>query len=435
MTNLFIAIGIPLLGVLFFVVRMLYGYEIGRNWKSVMWTVWSVNWVSLIAIASWTGREFNQGAHLDNPLTLNINSDTLRLELDKRDDYGEAIFQMGHLRIGDDQLVSSDVHLDIEQSEGEVFELVQRNYSRGRQISDATLMAGAIDYQPTIEPGLLSIPHYFTIPAGEKWRAQEIRLVLKVPDGKSIKLGPKISRKLHHFPINRSIEHPWPRGNHIWSMEKGGLVCHDYVLKKNRKQEFPHQDFSKLIIEGKMKVVVTQGEQYQVRLTGKEVYTDKVEMVKMGETLTVFADLRRTNSPVRLFITMPRLLAIDAEDTDDVKIQGFTEPLMHIKNEGKQDFKAYVNVDSLIIRQTGRNELDIRGSGQFMKVSLDGRASIDAEHFSVKRAYLQAMDRTSAKLSVSDQLTKRIDQEDHVKLILEGEPAIVEEMAQQKEDS
>ena len=209
-------------------------------------------------------------------------------------------------------------------------------------------------------------------------------------------------------------------------MEEDGLVCNDCEgHSKENNNELTFSDFSKVHIDGLMKVEIEKGDQYRVRVTGKEAYTKKVEVNQMAETLHISTDLTRTGSPIRVYLTMPKLEAISVENTDDVKINGFEEKRMSIRNDGKHDIKAFVNVDSLTIKQKGRNELDIRGSGKFVKADLEGRTKLDAEHFAVNNAIidLRIGSHASAKMSVTDTL-KRMG--DIGAIRFDGDPVVVD---------
>ena len=111
-------------------------------------------------------------------------------------------------------------------------------------------------------------------------------------------------------------------------------------------------------------------------------------------------------------------------NTDDIKVQGFTEPNMRLKNDGGYDLKAFVNVDSLILVQDGRGEINVRGSGKYLKAELINHAKIDTERFTTNTAEVKAEDFSRASVSVSE--TVRITSDGSSKVNVEGEPEIIE---------
>ena len=189
--------------------------------------------------------------------------------------------------------------------------------------------------------------------------------------------------------------------------------------------EDKYQNFSRIHVDGQIKIEITQGEKFSTKLTGRDQYLRKVEVEQFNDVLKVSTDLKRTSAPIRLYVTLPSLTEIDLEHTDDVKLKGFKEPAMTIRNESRSDIKAYVDVDDLLIKLEGRNELDIRGKGKKMKVYLDDAATLDAERFAVDIADIKADERSKASLAVADTLRQRLSGNSRVKV--DGEPVILEE--------
>ena len=190
-------------------------------------------------------------------------------------------------------------------------------------------------------------------------------------------------------------------------LEKG------FYSKRDTPQEILNDrgfnDFKKLIIKGNLKVDITKGDHYEVRLVGKERELKTVTMEQVGEILDISTSTRRRGSPVRLFITAPDLDRIDLEYTDDVKIKEFDGKKLDVINEGKSEVKVHVQVDSLYLNFK-RNKSDIRGKGKFLKVKLDQRAKMDAEHYTATNAYVQAKNAGNIRLEVVDTLRTDIIQ-------------------------
>ncbi len=428
-TSAFVLIGVPLLAIILRVVRLIFQVRLSRHFNRGMWAFWGLNIVSLFLTISILGRNFNYSNHQETQLDLDSSSDTLRIEL-LGSEWEPSLIQVGHLQLDEDRLIDENIELNIVKSDDEQFHLVQRKRSRGKGRAEAEKLAQRIDYQPIIKKGVVQLPRYFIIPKGEAWRFQGVEYVLKVPKGKSVYLGKEAGRLIHRFELDRDMDHPWGYSGHMWKMDEKGLVCPNYVSRNNHDEEYQHSEFKNLIVEGRMKVEIEQGDEYRVRLTGREVYTKKVDMVQHYQTLTVSTDLKRTNSPIRLYITMPVLDKLHTENTDDVKIQGFRQPNMTIKHEGVHDYKIFADIDTLTIRQLGKSEVDLRGRGKLLKAFLEKRAHLDAEHFTVDDAEITATDHSRASLSVVNSLVKRID--DNCRIDLDGEPKILESLLEQE---
>ena len=91
--------------------------------------------------------------------------------------------------------------------------------------------------------------------------------------------------------------------------------------------------------------------------------------------------------------------------------------------ESRAEVKANINVDNLNIDLGSRQKLDLRGSGNVLKVKLKERAYLDAERFSAKKVNIRIINRASASLAVSDSVQQTLL--DRGKIEIEGNPVII----------
>lgn len=422
--NVFVVAAVPALSLAFFIARLAFGKRLNNHWKAGLWSLWTLNLISISVIASTQARQFNRGSEITKIADLSvINSDTLvidRLE----NPYADAMFSLGDLQLADNELVSYDVHLRVMQGDGENFELKQENISRGRDAQDANNRASLINYSYNIKNNTISLPRTFAISKETKWRGQRVYLILTVPVGKTIRFENNADNMVHRIDIDRDVERPWLDSDQYWVMKENGLVNNDWAKKNKMNEERDFKDFSKLQIEGKVKVIVEKGDNFKVSITGKEKHLSRVEAVQLEKTLSLSTDLKNPSSPIRVHIIMPSLQSLDIRNTDDVKIQGFVESKMRLKNDGSYDLKAFVNVDSLFLVQDGRGEINVRGNGKYLKADLNRRGTIDAKRFSVSSAEIKAQENSKAAVSVSD--TIRINKDGSSRINIEGEPQLIE---------
>ena len=238
---------------------------------------------------------------------------------------------------------------------------------------------------------------------------------------KRSKLDKEITRILRSVDVEDRRITPWRESGKTWRMEEEGLVCVD--CRPENASKFPERDFTSLKVDGKMKVYVEHGDQYEVSLAGKPHFTEQVDIVKIENTLNISTALKRSSSPIRVYITMPSLESIDVEHTDDVTIKGFNQPKMVINAKGHNELKAYAKLDSLIISQSDRSKIDLRGSCTFLKADLKERSKLDAEKISVKEAEISAFDRSRASFETLVKLTKNTDERS--KILVEENPSVV----------
>ncbi|MEO1513784.1 MAG: DUF2807 domain-containing protein [Bacteroidota bacterium] len=407
-TNVFLLISIPLLGLVLFIGRLFFRRQTSPHLRAGLWSLWVVNLISILAIGSITGREFNQGADIEKTLGMFKGVDTLRIDM-KNNPYQNAILTFGPLQVTEDRLINRNINLHIEKSKGDHIELVQRNYSRGNTIEEADRLAKEIAYVPEFKENSLVLDPFFAISNGEKWRVQQVDLTLKVPEGKSVHFENNINYYVRHIELDPDKGHPWVYRNQTWKMEENGLVCHAYRQKHNYDRELDYEDFNHLIIDGGMEVLVEQADQFDVELEGKERYARNVEFAQMGKTLTISTNNNYNYKKVKLHIRMPKLEKLDVENTGRFRVQGFEQKSMAIKYRGRRGMKVLVDVDTLLVKQSERSTLDLRGKGKLLQVNLDERADFDAEHFEVDNAEITAKGYSRALLDVTTQLTQDVE--------------------------
>lgn len=420
--NLLFLIGIPLVGLGLFIVRIIFGTRLKTKWRAGMGLFWGLNLVCLFFIGTRILQQFSSGTDTNQNINLSyLEKDTVDIRLGD-DLYKHQLFYIGdNLQISEDELVSNDVFLRIKKAEGSEFELIQSNYARGSSIREATNLASSINLPITKGNGGITIPPNFTLNSGQKWRNQKVNLTLYIPANKVVKLDKSVTRILRSIDVEDRRITPWREEGKTWRMEEEGLVCVD--CRPENASQFPEKDFTSLKIDGKMKVYIEQGNGYEVSLAGKSHFTEQVDVVKINNTLNVSTALKRTSSPIRVYITLPKLESIETENTDDVTIKGFEQKTMTLNVKGHHELKAYVNLDSLHISQSNRSKVDLRGNCTFLKADLNERAKLDAEKIKVKEADVTATDGSRASFETLAKLTKRTDERS--KILVEENPSVV----------
>lgn len=412
-TNIFFMVALPIIGFLQFTARYVFKRRTSARTRTGMTMFFILNAISFFGVGSFVVRDFNQEKEMvQRTETHSFNVDTVQLSLGKEIGTNNIIDFDG-AKIIDENLVINNIEIDFSKSKDDNFRLIQTHFSRGSSSSEIEELTKAITYNPIITDQGIVFPADFFIEKGKKWRGQKVKIKLEVPEGKTIKFGEEEDNKLenyisHHSRWNHSIPSVSWRGEHIWTMQEKG-----FYSKKDEPQEIGNdrgfKDFKKVIIKGELKVNITKGDHYEVKLIGKERELKTVTMEQVGKILDINSPTRRRGSPVRLHITAPDLERIDLEYTDDVKITEFDGKKLDVFNEGRREVKVFVEVDSLYLNFK-RNKSDIRGKGKFLKVKLDDRAKMDAEHYTATNAYVQAKNAGTIRLEVIDTLRTDIIQ-------------------------
>jgi hypothetical protein len=421
--NLLILVGVPLLSLLFLASRIFFGAQILIRWKTGLWVFWILNIVSLAMIATFSARQFSQGNNRlvsENDIS---RLDTLYIEAEKNP-YEEAIFFMGdHFQLGEDQLIVNSVMVQIQEAPDDRFRIVQEHYSRGRNLDNAVQLANDINFEYRLQDNQLHFPNFISLDKGQKWRNQEVRLIIYVPEGKTIFLRRSAMDKgtLRRIDIDRSLEHPYPYYDRYWKMTEDGLICEDWINRTNEVHPLNFSNFDQLQVEGPLKVFLERGDNYQVRLTGRKKYVDRTEINQLGRTLSI---IYGDDASMKLYITMPSLKSFDAENTEDVRINGFQEDELFLRFKGNEDLNAFLEVEKLTLVQEGRSKLTLRGSGNRLNATLKRNANLEADGFRVNTATIFTEQYSSAELMVSDTLKRKASDAGDIEFA--GTPQIIE---------
>jgi len=248
-TGIALLIGIPLLLILYRVLRYLFNIRKEprhvRNTAGVLCIIGFIL-VSYITIAISKNFGSKQTAFVSMPIQ-QPKGDTLYLN-DIMMNENASDFSIGisgnknnfNIVSNQDTASLTLVDLDIVIADGNKFELVQEISSRGSSKQDALSGTKELQYKISQTDSSLSLSNYFSILPGKKFRGQSVHLTLKVPNGKSVYLGNDLELILNDVK-NTTNMYDGNMTDKIWTMTGGGLECSscdpNYRGEKERQEE------------------------------------------------------------------------------------------------------------------------------------------------------------------------------------------------------
>jgi hypothetical protein len=116
--------------------------------------------------------------------------------------------------------------IDVQRSKTDSFELMVIKSSKGKTKKEAIKRAEAISYSYIVNDSIVIFNPKFDVPETEKWRAQRVKIIIKVPLGKSVYFNQKI-RPLIYDVDNITNTFDGDMVNHKWTMRAKGLTCND----------------------------------------------------------------------------------------------------------------------------------------------------------------------------------------------------------------
>jgi phage shock protein PspC (stress-responsive transcriptional regulator) len=240
-TALFLLIGIPVLMFIYHGVKILFKIKVRNKWLNIVSSLlWILGLALTIHVLSSMSAEFKQKSFvkekfvvptpIGNTLYLNVPEGFQWSEIDE-DDYNDEDVHFMHNRWN--IMVNNEKGLDfympvidVQRSKTDSFELMVIKSSKGKSKKEALKRAETISYSYSINDSLVVFKPKFDVPESEKWRAQRVKIILKVPVGKSVYLNEKI-RPLIYDIDNVTNTFDGDMINHKWTMKPEGLTCDD----------------------------------------------------------------------------------------------------------------------------------------------------------------------------------------------------------------
>jgi len=221
--------GIPILLILFIGTKLLFRYKTNNKLIGLgAFGLWLVALIVLIVVS--VNQVSNFSKQTSQTVTQKVECTQCKtLYLEMNDDLYESIIDndisLNHMKIatinGKEKLLGHP-RFTIEKSSTGEYLLLIRKQSRGNSTDDAQKNVEKIDYNFVQKDSTLRFDPYYILKENGKWRNQEVTLTLKVPEGKSVYLNPKMKDIISDI---QNTENMWD-GDMVgktWTMTADGL--------------------------------------------------------------------------------------------------------------------------------------------------------------------------------------------------------------------
>ena len=238
--GLVLFIGIPLSAMIYSGIRHLFGIkQKNKIVKYFFNSLWLIGLCMMIYIGIKIGNDFSEEATVREKIEI-IQPSTNLLSLDLKalpDDDIDATYyhhRKHKIDLGDWAVISKDENsfrlgypsMSIQPSETDSFQLIAVKNSNGRNKKEATAYANNIDYTITQKDSVITLNNYFDIKSNDKLRAQDLKLILRVPVGKTIFLSKRMEKIIYNIEnVSNTLDDDMV--NRRWKMTKQGLECVD----------------------------------------------------------------------------------------------------------------------------------------------------------------------------------------------------------------
>jgi len=224
-TWLSLFIGIPIVAIILFGLRLVNNTKIHMNYKIGIFILWIISLFFLLNSAKDISIEFQEEAK--NTIIENIitESDTLYLSMNDVDRVFDNAFDAKGFKVTpfEDNLMGIGMQLDVVKSKNDNFNLIKKATARGKNKQIAKEMTEGVGFEFLLEDDNLIFDDFFTI-STQKWRMQELDLTLEIPVGMVIFLDHSLEDLIYDI---KNVHNMWDYDmlGHYWKMEKEGLSC------------------------------------------------------------------------------------------------------------------------------------------------------------------------------------------------------------------
>jgi phage shock protein PspC (stress-responsive transcriptional regulator) len=228
--SLILVIVIPIIGLMYNGIRLIF--NLGR--QKILGLTAVILWVLALIIAFTlsvkTMEQFKteaQEIHIDKLDSL--RSDTLKLAIYNESYYRELehnstatiYIDNEKVMLSYDQVFYGHARLHFRQAVGDQFEVISKNYARGKNRYSAEERLKNTKYHYEIQENTLLMDPYFTLKKNEKWRGQELNFEIRIPEGKSIYIAPAYK---NYYGCDNWRQSPRRLAGGYWTMQNHKLV-------------------------------------------------------------------------------------------------------------------------------------------------------------------------------------------------------------------
>lgn len=151
---------------------------------------------------------------------------------------GNGSFSVNGDDMDDDTSIRNSINLRIEQGNTDSVELVTDFTSRGLNRTEAAALARDIEYNFDYSDSSLTLDPFCTIGKNDVWRAQKVKLILRIPANTSVKLDKNLDNGSLGMDVQTTDDmNDDDYYGHTFTMTNDGLKCSDCNDTADNKQD------------------------------------------------------------------------------------------------------------------------------------------------------------------------------------------------------
>ena len=187
----FLIVGIPAFALFILGLKLIITNlkSIGMTAKIILFVLWifSIIGLSILGVKQATEQAYDGDYITENSISIKT-TDTLKIEMLSNNRYEYDASRSGSFYLKSDEygnkiIYSSNIRLIVRSTNDSVAKVFLEHKAEGSSFDNAKERAEAIDYQYTFKNNTLALNSYFTTDIANKYRKQEVEVVLYLPLG------------------------------------------------------------------------------------------------------------------------------------------------------------------------------------------------------------------------------------------------------------
>ena len=210
---------VPIIGFVFWVVRRIMNIKNNNSFLgTTIGIVWTIGLFSFITLAGMILHNFKTKSAIEETVTINqpsTNKLFVTIENDNTTFYGDDWFGINWDKndapfygLSEDSVIMKNVRVSVVKSSDDQFHLKTVKFSRGKNREIAKSVAQHINFDIKQNDSVLTLPKGFIITKNDKFRLQQVLLIIEVPVGKKIQLDKSLDN-YEWFEVNHNKRRGW----------------------------------------------------------------------------------------------------------------------------------------------------------------------------------------------------------------------------------
>jgi phage shock protein PspC (stress-responsive transcriptional regulator) len=216
--SLFLFFGVPIVALVTWLVRRIAGWRSKTHYLGYIFgSLWVIGLITTLILAGSMARSFRTRSAisekvpfmLDGTSKIYVQTTNTNIGYYGSDWYGiEQDDDWPVYGLNQDTLLLKTVRVNLVKSADSSYHLYKVKFGRGADPASARMMAEKIQFDIQQQDSSIILPRHFSISRGDKWRNQQVMVVIEIPVGKKIQMDNSLNL-YHWFNVNSDSRRGW----------------------------------------------------------------------------------------------------------------------------------------------------------------------------------------------------------------------------------